>query len=68
MDIPYLDTREYSVVLHQFFEILSVRFINRSTDVGVSRTDLSLDNYHCQVMILVKQITVELLLLDRLKL
>ena len=42
-----------------------IRIINRSTDVGVSRTDLSLDNYHCQVILLVKQIAVQLLLLVR---
>ena len=39
-----------------------IRIINKSTDVGVSRTGLSLDDYHCQVIILAIQITVLLLI------
>ena len=47
------------------YNLQSIRIINRSTNVGVSRTVLSLDNYHRQVIVLVKQITVVPLLLVR---
>ena len=45
-----------------------IRIINRSTDVAVSRTNLSLVYCHCQAFLLVNTASAVLLMIDKIRL